>query len=271
MGENEETTMTSSKQTMLDDKVEEITSRCQPLLDYYEGVQEAADNDLNFKLYCTRMLWRMIPEKLLFPALDKWMNALDNTIDPLDIFLLGWHTGEKIQDLKTELRASIKGRLHRTGIRTANSDVDPRFRKVYKEYQSNSNNKTLNQLLQREFGIGSINKPNAELGPLRARFYRAKGVLDREKYQENLPEDDNAFESAYLDYLLRHILINEYDNCTPVIWRMFQSSWRTLFAKFIHENADSELSKESFLKSWERYQKKKQKASKRQRKDSDKS
>ncbi len=270
MGENEETTMTSSKQTMLDDKVKEITSRCQPLLDYYKGVQKAADNDLDSKLYFARMLWRMIPEKLLFPAMDKWMKALDN-IDPLDIFLLGWHTGRVVQDLENELRASIVGRLHRTGVRTANSDVDPRFRKVYEEYLSRSNDKTLNQLLKKEFGTVSTDKPNAELGRLRSRFYRAKRVLDREEYQENLPEDDNAFKWEYLDYLLRHTLITRYDNDKLFIGRMIQSAGRTLFAKFIHENADAELGKKSFMKSWERYQKKKQKASKRQRKDSDKS
>ena len=70
------------------------TAYCQLLRKYYK--QALSDDAYRFfddKTFYLETLWRCCPEKLFVPAVEIWTKALVQGIDPLDIFLLGWHTG----------------------------------------------------------------------------------------------------------------------------------------------------------------------------------
>jgi hypothetical protein len=262
MDDKQETTNSSSMQIMWDKYLNEINRRCETFMGIYKRVlqekkgilleeQKAIFQDLDFKLYCAKMMWRAIPDKLLYPAIDKWVKALEKEIDPLDIFLLGWYTGDVIRRLDTKLMASIRGRLHRTGNRTEKKEVDPRFRKVYDRYKLSNNQMTLNQLLQCEFHIKDISKPNAELTRFRSKFYRAKWILDREGYPEDISNDPMVLEDQYLDYLIRHSFIQFYnpdDGSVAITSINEKGNSRTIFDVFTHEKANKELSMNAFAK-----------------------
>ena len=220
--------------------------------------------DIERKFDFAKMLWRHCPEKLLYPALDKWVKALQNDIDPREIFMLGWHTGVMYQDLLSSAKASLKGRLHRKGIRTDDkSKIDPRLCKVYKEYNSPENRKTLNQLLQREFAISKINKPNAELNRLRARYYRASRTLKLKQYQENIPGNREELLSTYLQYYLRHHFVYDYTPSGELCIACEKRGGRTHFDSFINEKAYAKMANTQLEEYIQRKQKQKQNRKKR--------
>ncbi len=262
MNDNQETMM-PSKWTNMPEKVEDINRRCQPLIDHYKRITpEDTFSYLDFAFYCMRMMWRYIPEKLLYPAIEKWEKAINDGNDPLDIFLLGWETGKVIEDLDTRMMASIHGRLHRTGIRTAKREVNSKFRKIYEEYQSAGNTKTLNKLLQDEFGIKSINKPNKELSRLRSQYYRAKSLLEQERYHEDISDHDVEFENQYLNFLIRQVAISDYKPNIGYTLIDIKTVKKTLFDRFIHEAAHTASTIEGFKKLMERIQKEEARACK---------
>ncbi len=250
-------------------KLEEIYRIIHPIRAYYESkLPTETFQPFDFHLYCTIMLWRYCPEKLLYPALGKWVKALQNDIDPLEIFQLGWYTGVKFEELSSRVKASLNGRLHRMGIRTDDKiNIDPRLRKVYDEYNSSDKKKTLNQLLQREFGIKNINKPNAELNRCRAKYYRASRKLRFKQYSENIPDDFDRLKSAYLEYYLRNSFFQDFSpSGEALVGFRRHGNGRTDYDAFIHETAYEQLSNEELLKYIQQKQKQKQIRRKRQKK-----
>ena len=262
MCDNQEET-TSSKFCLASDKLDEIEQRCQPLRDYYKKVlPEEVYKFFDDKTFYLQMLWRMCPEELLYPAIDEWEKALQKDIDPLEIFLLGWHTGRFLHEQERQAEASIRGRMHRSGTRTDNYNVDPRFRKVYEEFNSDDNKKTLNWLLQREFGIKDINKPNPELSRCRSKYYRVKKQIQRNQYQEDINDEYHKFFTEYLDYLVRHICVAKYIPSQDLILRNYiRFGNRTRFNSFIHENADAHLLAKSLVEYYHRRDKKRKRSS----------
>ena len=109
------------------------TQYCQLLRKYYkQALSEDAYVFFDDKTSYLQDLWKHCPEKLFVPAVEKWIKALTQDIDPLDIFLLGWHTGRFLLNLERQAEASIKGKCHRTGIGTKEKmTVDARFRKIF--------------------------------------------------------------------------------------------------------------------------------------------
>ena len=280
MDDNSETVALSKIE--LDEHLDEVSQTLQRLRDYYKrNMPEEMYKYFDDKTFYVQMLWRHCPEKLLYPAVEQWKKALEKDINPLDIFLLGWHTGSTLKDLEVKVEASIQGRMHRTGTRTKKrneADADSKFRKVYDKYNSPNNKETLNKLLQLEFGadiIKEINKPNPKLNCFRARYYRAKKSFEREHFQEDTPDDDKAFFTAYLDYIIRHRAIWDYMRETDQIicLTIKRGCGRTNFERFIHENAELVLWTKSIAEWLERKKKGKQgstKPSKKQRDDENK-
>ncbi len=256
MCDNQEET-TSSKFCTDDGKLDDIAQRCQPLKEHYKKtLPKEVYKYFEDKLYYLQMLWRKCPEKLMYPAIDEWEKAIQDKIDPLGVFLLGWHTGRYLKQLENQVETSIRGRMHRSGARTDSekSNVDPRLRKIYEEFESSkektANKKmTLNRLLQQEFKIKNINKPNAELGRYRSMYYRAAKILKREQYHEDLPKDYHEFFTAYLDFFVRFHCISDFEPTEDIIFRRRRKeASRTIYENFIHEKAVMDLMMKSIIK-----------------------
>ena len=262
-------TSNSSKRCMMDEKLDEATLPLQLLRDHYKRIlPEEIYYFFERKSFYVQMLWRNCPEKLLYPALIEWDKALEKGIDPFAIFQLAWHTGSQLEELKARCKASIKGRLHRTGVKTdggPRTRIDPKLHEVYEEYVSQENKppekkKSLNQLLISKFGIKNLQSQKAELSRYRAKFYRVKKALDRGKFQEDIPDDDNSFFTAYLEYILRHYWIRDFIPEEDRLDRIeaYSPRRRTKFDHFIHENADANLKEIAYMKIIERMKKKRQ-------------
>lgn len=252
----------------LDGRLDEISKRCLPILGFYKDILGENSDDMIWlidKLDLVQYFWRYIPDKLLYPALDKWEKALEAEIDPLQIFLLGWESCTCLNIIETKMDSSLRGRFHRWGITSTPLPDLKQYEEVYTEYmnkKASGKKDPLKLPLGQKIGY----QDEKELERIRAKFYRIKRAIDREKHKgkdielpsENTQSADcsenktfiSNLRNRFFDYLVRHICIFDYTPQGIHICTMQKSTGaRTLFEHFIHENADSEIWFEKGMKS----------------------